>query len=125
MPMDAPDEGYRHIGRCQGLESLILMYCRETSDVATEHIVNLPKLKKYFASYTKITDRSMQLLSNIRSLEDISFYGCPAVTDAGVVMLARLPRLRRLEATGQQITSACEAAFSARVKTRFTEDSDE
>jgi hypothetical protein len=76
-------------------------------------------------TYTKITDRSMQLLSNIRSLEDISFYGCPVVTDAGVVMLARLPRLRRLEATGPQITSACQAAFSARVKTWFTEDSDE
>ena len=123
--MDAPDEGYRHIGRCQGLESLVLMYCRETSDVATEYIVNLPRLKKYFASYTKITDRSMQLLSNIRSLEEISFYGCPAVTNSGVMTLARLPRLWKLEATGPQITSACQTAFSARVRTRFTEDPDE
>ena len=31
MPMDIPDEGYRHIARCRELESLILMYCRETS----------------------------------------------------------------------------------------------
>jgi hypothetical protein len=125
MPMDAPDEGYRHIGRCQGLESLVLMYCRETSDVATEHIVNLPRLKKYFTSYTKITDRSMQLLSTIRSLENISFYGCPAVTNSGVMALARLPRLRKLEAIGPQITSASQTAFSGRVKTRFTEEPDE
>ena len=26
--MDVPDEAYRHIARCEGLESLILMYCR-------------------------------------------------------------------------------------------------
>jgi hypothetical protein len=85
----------------------------------------LPRLKKYFASYTKIADRSMQLLSNIRSLEEISFYGCPAVTNSGVMTLARLPRLWKLEATGPQITSACQTAFSARVRTRFTEDPDE
>ena len=29
MPMDVPDEGYRHIGACEHLDSLVLMYCRE------------------------------------------------------------------------------------------------
>ncbi len=38
MPMDVPDDGYRHIGRCDRLESLVLMYCRETTDAATEHL---------------------------------------------------------------------------------------
>ena len=41
MPMDVPDAGYRHIGRCERLESLILMYCRDTTDAATEHITGL------------------------------------------------------------------------------------
>ena len=41
MPMDIPDAGYRHIGRCEQLESLILMYCRDTTDAATEHITGL------------------------------------------------------------------------------------
>ena len=41
MPMDIPDAGYRHIGKCEQLESLILMYCRDTSDAATEHIAGL------------------------------------------------------------------------------------
>jgi Leucine-rich repeat (LRR) protein len=121
MPMDVPDEGYCHVGRCEKLESLVLMYCRDTSDAATEHIGGLSRLKKYFASYTKITDRSMEILSGILSLEEISFYGCPAVTNAGVVMLARLPRLQELAATGPKITSACAAAFPPRVKTRFSE----
>ena len=35
MPMDVPDAGYRHVGRCEQLESLILMYCRDTTDAAT------------------------------------------------------------------------------------------
>jgi hypothetical protein len=116
MPMDIPDEGYRHVGRCEQLESLILMYCRETTDVATEHIAGLPRLKKYFASYTKITDRSMQILSRISSLESISFYGCPAVTNAGVVALASLPRLRKVQISGPHITRECAAAFPASVR---------
>jgi hypothetical protein len=45
MPMDVPDEGYRHVGRCERLESLVLMYCRDTTDVATEHIAGLRMLK--------------------------------------------------------------------------------
>jgi hypothetical protein len=125
MPMDVPDQHYTQIGRCQGLESLVLMYCRDTSDVATEQIVHLPKLKNYVASYARITDRSMELLSQISSLEDICFYGCPAVTDAGVKALARLPHLRRLDASGPQITSACAAAFPMSVQTRFGRSEEE
>jgi hypothetical protein len=81
MPMDIPDKGYRHIALCAGLESLILMYCRETGDVATEHLVRLPRLRNYFASYTQITDRTPQLLSRMDSLENITFSDCAGVTD--------------------------------------------
>ena len=58
MPMDVPDAGYRHIGKCAALESLILMYCRDTTDAATEHITGLANLTYYFNSYTTITDRT-------------------------------------------------------------------
>ncbi len=120
MPMDVSDEGYRHIGRCEQLESLVLMYCRETGDAATAHIAGLPRLKKYFASYTKITDRSLQILSRMPSLEQITFYGCPAVTNAGVVALAGLPRLRELSISGPQITPECAAAFAASVRVEIS-----
>lgn len=120
MPMDVPDDGYRHIGRCTKLESLVLMYCRETTDVATEHIGGLPGLKKYFASYIKITDRSMEILSRMTSLEEISFYGCPGVTNAGVVLLAALPHLREVRAAGPQITRECAAAFPAGVRVEIS-----
>ncbi|MES2521640.1 MAG: ankyrin repeat domain-containing protein, partial [Gemmatimonadota bacterium] len=112
MPMDIPDDGYRHIGQCQRLESLILMYCRDTTDAATAHITGLTRLTKYFASYTRITDRSLDLLSGMASLEDVELSGCPGVTDAGVVALARLPRLKRLSLGGMQnVTSEVVSAF--------------
>jgi hypothetical protein len=116
MPMDVPDEGYRHIALCKALESLILMYCRETTDAATEHIARLPRLKSYFASYTRITDRTPELLSRIDSLERITLDGCAGVTNTGLLHLARLPRLRELRVSGPQITSEVARDFPPRVR---------
>jgi hypothetical protein len=120
MPMDVPDEGYRHIARCQALESLILMYCRETSDTATEHIVRLPRLKSYFASYTRITDRTPELLSYLDSLERVTLDGCAAVTNTGLAHLVRLPRLEELRVSGPQITSEIVSIFPPRVRVHFS-----
>jgi Leucine-rich repeat (LRR) protein len=112
MPMDVPDDGYRHIGRCRGLTSLVLMYCRDTGDIATSHIVNLPNLQKYFASYNRITDRTPELLSGLPTLEEITFDSCSELTNAGIAALARLPRLRRLSVSGmKQVTADVASAF--------------
>lgn len=116
MPMDVPDAGYRHIGRCERLESLILMYCRATTDAATEHITGLGNLSYYFNSYTTITDRTPELLSAIDSLERITFDACHGLTNAGVSRLSRLPKLRELRVSGSGITHEVRAGFSSRVK---------
>jgi hypothetical protein len=115
MPMDVPDAGYRHIGRCAQLESLILMYCRDTTDAATEHITRLRHLSYYFNSYTTITDRTPELLSGMASLERITFDTCHGLTNAGVARLARLPRLRELRVSGRGVTSEVVKAFPPRV----------
>jgi hypothetical protein len=115
MPMDVPDAGYRHIGACQALETLVLMYCRDTGDAATAHLVKLPNLSKYFASYTLATDRTPELLAQIASLEEVTLDGCAGVTNAGVAALARLPKLRFVRAAGQGITAEVRGAFEARV----------
>ena len=120
MPMDVPDEGYRHIARCEALESLILMYCRETSDAATEHIVSLPQLKYYFASYTRITDRTPELLSRMDSLERITLDGCAALTNAGLAHLKRLPRLQELRVSGPQITRDILNEFHPRIRVYYS-----
>ncbi len=120
MPMDVPDEGYRHIARCEAMESLTLMYCRDTSDAATEHIIRLPQLTSYFASYTRITDRTPELLSQMSSLERITLDGCAGVTNAGLAHLTRLPRLRELRASGPQITADIVSSFPSRVRVHYS-----
>jgi hypothetical protein len=54
------------------------------------------------------------------SLERITFYGCPDVTDAGVVALAKLPRLRELQISGPQITRECAAVFPECVRVEIS-----
>lgn len=117
MPMDVPDEAYRHVGQCARLESLVLMYCRETTDGATERITGLGALKKYFASYNRISDRTPELLSGMASLEEITFDSCAGLTNAGITALARLPKLRTLRVSGMRnVTREVAVAFGDEVK---------
>jgi hypothetical protein len=121
MPMDVPDDGYRHIGQCTELEALLLMYCRDTSDAATEHITGLHRLTRYFNSYTRITDRTPELLSGMPSLERIELSACPAVTNAGIAVLARLPRLQRIGLSGMQnVTRVALSDFPPTVECTFS-----
>ena len=119
MPMDIPDEGYRHIARCPRLESLVLMYCRETGDRATEHIGAMP-LRKYFASYNRITDRTPGLLSGMVTLEEVTFDSCAGLTSAGIAALARLPRLKSLRISGMRgVTRDVVGAFGPGVRVAY------
>ena len=105
MPMDVPDAGYRHIGKCRGLESLVLMYCRATGDEATTHIAGLERLTKYFASYTRITDRTPELLATMPSLESVDLDSCAGITERGVAALVA-SRLRRVSVSGKVVKGA-------------------
>jgi hypothetical protein len=100
MPMDVPDEGFRHVGAIAQLERLWCMYCRDTGDAATEHLTALKRLKVYYAGQTEITDRSLEILSRLDSLEKLEFWACPGITDAGVARLARLPNLQEISLDG-------------------------
>jgi Leucine Rich Repeat (LRR) protein len=121
MPMDVSDEGFRHVSRCRQLESLILMYCRDTTDVATEHIQALPNLKKYHAGYTQITDRTLEMLSRMSSLEELSFEGCKGITDAGVTALAALPNLRELSVgNSPKVTREAISAFPNNIRVNYS-----
>jgi hypothetical protein len=120
MPMDVPDAGYRHIGRCTELESLQLMYCRDTTDAATEQITGLQNLRRYFNSYTTITDRTPVLLSTIDSLEEITFDACHGLTDAGIAALSRLPRLHTLRVAGHGLTPMVATPFADRVTVHYS-----
>jgi hypothetical protein len=97
VSIDVTDTGFRHVGRCENLESLYCMYCRDTGDAATEHISGLQKLRTYYAGMTQITDRSLEILGRMETFENLEFWQCMALTDAGVAYLATLPRLQRIE----------------------------
>ncbi len=114
--MDVSDDGYRHVGRCARLEKLWCMYCRDTGDAATAHIADL-NLKYYYAGKTRITDRSLQILARMRSLESIEFWEVAGITDKGLAALATLPNLRELSIAGSpNVTRRGLAAFPAAVR---------
>jgi hypothetical protein len=119
-PIDVRDEGFRHVGGCVRLERLSCMYCRDTTDVATEHIAGL-KLKSYYAGLTQITDRSLEMLGKMTSLESIEFYETKNVTDAGLVHLAGLPRLKEVQLGGlPHVTYAGTGVFPAHIRVEYT-----
>jgi hypothetical protein len=97
--IDFTDSGFRHVGGCPRLTHLSCMYCRETTDAATEHVAAL-QLTSYYAGLTRITDRSLEILAGMASLEAVELYECAGITDAGLGFLARLPRLRDVRLSG-------------------------
>ena len=120
MPMDVPDGGFRHVGRCEKLEDLWCMYCRDTGDAATEHIAGLSMLKTYYAGSTQITDRSLEILGRMESLERIELFDCSGISNAGVRLLAGLPKLREITVEGSpKVTREGMLVFPATVRANY------
>ncbi len=114
------DDGFRHIGRCRRLKRLICMYCRDTTDAATEQVSELD-LKYYYAGLTQITDRSLEILGKMPSLEQVELYECKSVTDAGLIFLSRLPNLRAIQLEGlPHVTLAGTRVFPPGVQVNYS-----
>jgi len=118
-PIDVRDDGFRHVGRCALLERLTCMYCRESGDIATGHIASL-EIKYYYAGLTQITDRSLEILGRMPSLQTVDLFETKGVTDAGLAHLARLPRLREVSLSGlANVTLSGTEVFPARVRVNY------
>jgi hypothetical protein len=121
MPMDVSDAGFKHVGRCKDLEALWCMYCRDTGDAATGHIGKLKKLKHYYAGQTKITDRSLEILGRMASLERLEFWNCDGLTDAGIAQLVTLPNLKEVSLDGLRgVTKNVLSLFPSRVRVNYS-----
>ena len=119
MPMDVKDAGFRHVGRCEKLDALWCMYCRDTGDEATSHIAGLG-LKLYYAGKTTITDKSLEILGRMTTLESVELWQTAGVTDAGIAALASLPRLRSLSVSGTpRVTRKGMSIFPPRVRVDY------
>lgn len=120
MPMDVPDDGFRHVGRCERLEDLWCMYCRDTGDVATQNIAGLSRLKSHYAGATQITDQSLELLGRMLSLESIEFYECSSISNRGIGLLALLPRLREITVGGSpSVTREGMSVFPVSIRANY------
>ncbi len=118
MPIDVTDDGFVHVGRCQKLDTLEAMYCPEMTDAATSHIRSLP-LKTYRVWGARITDRTLEILGGMASLERLLFYKC-GITDHGLAHLAKLPRLQHLALESlEKVTEAGLAQFAASVQVSY------
>jgi hypothetical protein len=119
-PIDVTDSGFRHVGRCERLTRLTCMYCRDTSDIATSYIEQLP-ITYYYAGLTQITDRSLEILGRMSTLEQVELYECKGVTDAGLPALASLPRLREVHFDGLPgVTLQGTRVFPSQVRVHYT-----
>ena len=119
-PIDVTDRGFRHIGRCETLERLSCMYCRDTTDVATGYIAGLG-IRHYYAGLTQITDASLQVLGRMRSLEQAEFFECRGITDAGLPALAQSATLREVHlGSCPGITLQGTRVFPARILVRYS-----
>lgn len=117
MPMDVGDAGFRHVGRCVELEALWCMYCRDTTDAATEQLTALQKLQTYYAGQTRISDRSLAILSRLRALQHVTFWNCSGITDAGIAHLAALPALQDVTIEScRNVTPAVRSMFAPHVR---------
>jgi hypothetical protein len=120
MPMDVRDDGFRHVGQCRQLQHLWCMYCRDTTDAATRHIVDLSALETYYAGKTQITDESLAILSGLTKLRRLTFWETGGITNAGVTLLARLPRLQELNLSGlPHVTADIVSAFPPHVEVAY------
>ena len=120
VPMDVPEDGFRHVGQCTQLEALWCMYCKDTGDVATGHLAGLTSLKTYAAFSSRITDQSLKLLGRLPNLERLIFEHCAQITDAGLASLAALPRLREVRLEGAPlVTPEGAMTFPSHVRVIF------
>jgi hypothetical protein len=119
-PIGFSDAAFRFVGACTRLERLTCMYCRETGDAATAQIERLP-LRYYYAGLTRITDRSLEILGRISTLEQAEFYECQQITDAGLPWLAALPNLREVALDSlPRVTFEGTRVFPPRVRVRYS-----
>ena len=119
-PIDVTDPGFRHIGRCEQARTTVVHVLPRDDRCATEHIRDL-QLRSYYAGLTQITDRSLEILGRMTSLEQIELYECLHVTDAGLVFLTTLPRLNQFEVSGSPgITHAGTKVFPKNVTVNYS-----
>ena len=69
---------------------------------------------------TKITDRSLEVLAHMKTLRHVELWRNPALTDAGVALLGRLPALESISIGGHpRVSRAVVGRFGGGVRVMY------
>ncbi len=118
VAIDIGDAGYRHIGQCRTLETL--WFGDGTTDAATAHVAALPALKHVSLAGRAVTDRSLDMLRGMPSLEVVELHNCRGVTSEGIARIAELPRLREVLLSAlPRVTREGTTVFPPRVRVTY------
>ncbi len=113
---DLADEGLKILGELPTLEVLHFNKTKVT-DAGIASLAKLPRLRQLSMGWNTITDAAMPSVARITSLERIDLYRLPGFTDAGLVPLRSLRKLKQLTAVETQVTPEGIAALQQAVPT--------
>jgi hypothetical protein len=69
---------------------------------------------------SKLSPERLEILASMSSLESLAFWQCAALTDAGVVHLTKLPKLREVTLDGLPgVTKGILTSFPSQVRVNF------
>jgi internalin A len=106
------DDRLAKLDRCQRLSWLDLTNGLITDD-GVKFILLLKSLTFLNLSNTHVSDDGLAQLATQQGLEHLHLFGCRSITDAGIVHLAKLPRLKVLSVAQTQVTPAAARKIKA------------
>ncbi|KAF4044280.1 Leucine rich repeat [Phytophthora infestans] len=93
------DKGVKRLFKLTKLEKLRLGRCRKLTDDAFGGFVDsFPKLRELDVSNCRLSERAMQHIGQVKSLEVLVIRGCQDISDVGMASLAELTNLKYFDA---------------------------
>jgi hypothetical protein len=97
-PIDS--QGLQHLGKWTNVRYLFFNGCPNVTDKGLEHLVKLPNLDRLAlvneGGGMSISDAGLAYVGLMKNLKVLMILGMPQVTDAGLISLHGLPKLKQL-----------------------------
>lgn len=97
------DHGLQQLKKAPGIVELNLYYAEQITDEGMAAVKGWKKLKRLNLRGTKVTDTTLEHLSNVTTLEFLDV-GFAQITDVGLDHLTSLPNLKELVISGNKLT---------------------
>jgi hypothetical protein len=105
--------GLIHVTAHGSLQHLDLFQSRNVSDEAMRHAANFQQLKFLKITNTKIGDAGLREIAKLKNLEDLQASGLNEPTEAGLMQLGQLQKLRTLDLGNSAVADNCVKAFAS------------